>query len=67
MALASARFDDIDMSGYAARTMKPRVARCSKPNSRADSIVAQHLVEQEDEALKRKLYDLPRLQVGCRQ
>ncbi|MCK1479422.1 hypothetical protein ACVW1A_004861 [Bradyrhizobium sp. LB1.3] len=55
------------MSGYAARTMKSRVARGSKPNSRADSIVAQHLVEQEDEALKRKLYDLPRLQAGSRQ
>lgn len=47
--------DDIDTPGYAARSVKSRAARNSKPSSRADSVAAQHLVEQEDEALKRKL------------
>ncbi|WGD48517.1 hypothetical protein QA641_22940 [Bradyrhizobium sp. CB1650] len=47
--------DDGDTSGQAARPTRSRAAKASKPNLETDGVTGQELLDQEDEALKRKL------------
>lgn len=47
--------DDGDTSGQAARSVRSRAAKASRRNWEAESIAGQQSIDQEDEALKRKL------------
>ncbi|WP_136623652.1 hypothetical protein [Bradyrhizobium centrolobii] len=47
--------DDSDMSGQAERPTRSRAAKGSRPNLETDGVAGQQSVDQEDEALKRKL------------
>ncbi|WP_027550859.1 hypothetical protein [Bradyrhizobium sp. Cp5.3] len=47
--------DDSATSGQPARPTRPRAAKASKPHLETDGITAQESIDQEDEALKRKL------------
>lgn len=47
--------EDNDTSDQAARPMRSRAAKGSKPNLDANGTAAQQSIDQEDEALKRKL------------
>lgn len=50
---SAATVDDSDTSGQAARPMRSRAAKASKPN--VGSATGQESIDQEDEVLKRKL------------
>jgi hypothetical protein len=47
--------DDNDTPDQATRPMRPRAAKGSKPNPETKGIAGQEAIDQEDEALKRKL------------
>ncbi|MEK9281211.1 hypothetical protein MTR72_16580 [Bradyrhizobium sp. ISRA442] len=47
--------DESDTPAQATRPTRSRAAKASKPNAQTDNITAQESIDQEDEALKRKL------------
>jgi len=47
--------EDNDTPDQATRPMRPRAAKGSKPNPDTKGIAGQDPIDQEDEALKRKL------------